>query len=159
MALPKIKQCNDDCVFTYHEKSHYRHKYCTQFNRATAAVFEQGMKNLCCYASDFVPVEKNSLFLLHQNMRSLNKNVEGLEAYLHHISTKGRALPSIIGVTETWLTSLEQGQLKRVQLNEYKFIHNYRKTGKGGGVGFLYIAMLSILNVKTLTSYTLKICG
>ena len=61
---------------------------------------------------------------------------------LKHLSTimqnTRSKTPSVIGVTETWLSSKEQAKMKHVQLPDYVFQASNREQGIGGGVG-LYI--------------------
>ena len=73
---------------------------------------------------------------MHQNVRSISKNIGSLEALLHQLKNTGGILPSVIGVTEASLSNSEQVKLKKIQLDDYKFVHSGRKTAKGGGVGF-----------------------
>ena len=94
------------------------------------------MAHLCCYAQDFKLFEKGSLSFVHQNMRSMHKNITGLETFL---SLMGNKNPTIIGVSETWLASQEQAELKKFQLPGYTFLNKCRiKDSSRGGAG-IYI--------------------
>ena len=66
--------------------------------------------------------------LMHMNIRSLNKNFEIFELFLSSLND----FPfSVIGVTETWLHTNSPDLFG---IENYNFIRNDRKYGKGGGV-------------------------
>ena len=131
-------QCLHDCIIEYHENTEHAHRYCENFKNASRALIDLPIKHLCCYPNDFPPVKKEALFLLHQNMRSLDKNITNLESFLNCIQCKGSITPTIIGVTETWLSSVEQTKLKRISIPGYDFLYQNREKGIRGGVG-MYI--------------------
>jgi len=94
------------------------------------------------YLSDnllFASRPLNSLFMLHINARSLNKNFSSLDELIQNFPN----LPDIIGVSETWLKSnLEQN----ISIAGYEF--NYQNAKKrAGGVAF-YISLVMNLITK-----------
>ena len=125
-----------DCRFVFHKTSEATHQYCKLINPGTIDLFDSDIIQHSSYASDFEPVKKDSLFFLHQNLRSINKNINGLESLINQLKTKGSSTPTVIGVTETWLSSQVDANLTRFQIYGYQFIHSSRKSGKGGGCGF-----------------------
>ena len=124
-------------------------------NPAITEVFDSDTTQYCSFASDFEPVKKGSLFFLHQNLRSMNKNISGLESFIYQFKNNGSTVPSAIGVTETWLSSQDDANLARFNISDYQFIHNCRKTGKGGGSG-LYIK--KGIEFNEITCNTLSQC-
>ena len=73
----------------------------------------------------------NSRFsVLHLNIRSINQNFSELTDLLISLDHRFHA----IGITETWLNDYNHS----VSIENYEFIHSYRKNRSGGGVG-LYL--------------------
>ena len=87
------------------------------------------------YCEQYYLIPNNHFNLLSLNARSLQntKNYSKLEALLLSLSIK----PSIIGVSETWVTPNSSGPYNN--LDSYEFISNHRLVRAGGGVGF-YVA-------------------
>lgn len=77
--------------------------------------------------------EQDTFSLLHLNIRSLNKHFDDLQLLLDNPS---QTLPSIIGLTETWLSSDPNPPFA---LDNYDFIFNSRHDRAGGGVA-LYLS-------------------
>ena len=127
-----------DCIFEYHKKSETTHQYCCSVNSTTSELFDFDILQYSSYASDFEPVKNDSLFFLHQNLRSMNKNINELQSFINQLKCSQSSTPTVIGVTETWLTSQDDANLARFQIPGYHFLHSSRKIGKGGGTG-LYI--------------------
>ncbi|CAH3192226.1 unnamed protein product, partial [Porites evermanni] len=67
--------------------------------------------------------------LLHLNIRSLQRNLNGLSILLTCLNIKF----SLIGVPETWLNDYS------IDLDGFSFIYKHRPYRTGGGVG-LYIS-------------------
>ena len=76
---------------------------------------------------------ENTFSLFHLNIRSINKHFEELQLLLDN-NTKQPF--SIIGLTETWLSSSSHHPFA---LNGYDFIVNNRQNRTGGGVA-LYVS-------------------
>ena len=129
-----MKNCEDkSCFIRYHNASLDKHEYC-HYLTGRKNIFDSEAQHLSSYATDFITTEQNSLFLLHQNMRSLNKNFFGLESLINQLKLKN-SIPSIIGVTETWLSNSQEVQLKKFEILNYTFVHSERSAGRGGGAG------------------------
>ena len=82
---------------------------------------------------------KNNLFTLHFNTRSLPKNHDKIEEFLSELNV----LPEIISVSETKLNSQSTSN---VNIAQYDFLHN-DSPSKAGGVG---------LYVKNNVKYSLR---
>ena len=82
---------------------------------------------------------QRNLFVMHFNVRSLQKNFCKLSLYVSQLSTK----PDVIAVTETKLNDAKSND--GFKLTEYEFMHKNSPT-KAGGVAFY---------VKKELSYTL----
>ena len=79
------------------------------------------------------------------NIRSLSKNFEELEILVN------RTKPSLICLTETWLTNFNETSFC---LPNYNLIANkYRENRKGGGVAFFSLNDLTIGDTKTFDFY------
>lgn len=76
-------------------------------------------------ASELVNIPTFSL--VHLNIRSIQKNLNNFDLYLHNLDIKF----DIIGLTETWLN---ENNADRYRLSGYNVEHNTRKGKKGGGV-------------------------
>jgi len=95
----------------------------------------------------------NSLFILHSDTRSLNKNFSTLKDLLNSFHFP----PDAIGVSKTWLKSELD---KNSSLPGYNFIHE-TSASRAGGVA-LYISNkfnFEIAKDLTLITLTAKICG
>ena len=90
--------------------------------------------------NNVVKHKKDELFIIHFNVRSLQKNIDNLTTFLANISE----MPDIIAISETKIT---YGQiLVNVDINGYDFIH-CDSTTKAGGVG-IYIKKNVTLQTK-----------
>ena len=78
---------------------------------------------------------KNSLSVLHINIRSMNKNFEKLREYLSHV--KGNF--SIIALTEARCSDNKADENSLWQLPDYTTIHQIRNSGQKGGGITLYV--------------------
>ena len=65
------------------------------------------------------------------NARSVRKNLNTLKTVVTHDSI------DILSITETWLTDSDPYESRAICPEGYQFLRCDRKTGKGGGVGFL----------------------
>ena len=74
---------------------------------------------------------KNKLYLLHVNIRSLVKNIDGLHSFI----TSFKIQPDCIAICETKLNS--RSCLNLIQLDNYNFVHE-NSFSNAGGVG-IYI--------------------
>ena len=72
---------------------------------------------------------KNSLSVLHINIRSMNKNFEKLREYLSHV--KGNF--SIIALTETWYSDDKSDKNSLWQLLNYTAIYQIRNSSRKRG--------------------------
>ena len=84
-------------------------------------------------SQDFTSRFKNTsktFSLLHVNSRSLNKNFESLQTFLH---TLDHFPFSVIGVTETWLHTLSP---ELFNMPNYEMIRHDRVGKRGGGIAF-----------------------
>ena len=93
----------------------------------TEYISENQFRNMICH------VTSNTFSLLHLNIRSINKHFDDFQLLLDNPS---QCLPSVIGVTETWLSTDPNPPFA---LYEHDFIFNSRKERTGGGVA-LYIS-------------------
>jgi len=91
------------------------------------------------YCSDIDVSAANYFNLLGLNVRSLKNtiNFSKLESLMFSLSLK----PSIIGVSETWITPTSSGAYNN--LENYSFISNHRLTRSGGGVGFYILKSIN----------------
>ena len=85
------------------------------------------------YKNSIADLKQDTFSLLHLNIRSINKHFDDLQLLLDNPS---HHLPSIIGLTETWLSSDPNPPFA---LHNYDFIFNSRQDRAGGGVA-LYIS-------------------
>ena len=93
-------------------------------------------------------IKKDGLFVMHFNVRSLQKNLDALCHYIEEIEL----LPDIIAVTET---KLRIGEFyTNIDITGYNFIHTGTKTN-AGGVGF-YVSQKLSYSVNTLLSLELS---
>ena len=92
----------------------------------------------------------NSLSLLHFNIRSLSRNFNSLTDLLANINTKF----SCIGISETWLKS----STHTCDIAGYNFVHNFRSSKLGGGVG-LYVANEMEFKVRAYLDFVDKECA
>ena len=81
--------------------------------------------------SPCIHFKKNELFLLHLNMRSLQKNFDNLCNFLSKLPT----IPHVIGISET---KIKDKPLLNVSIPGYTFLHN-NSLSNAGGVG-VYVA-------------------
>ena len=93
------------------------------------------INNLLCSKN-----KSNHLFMIHFNVRSLQKNIDKLSHYLTDFNRK----PDVIAVSETKLK--ENMIYSNIELDGYQFIHRNSHTS-AGGVG---------IYVKSSISYNLK---
>ena len=106
-------------------------------------------------------IPKNHFNILSLNVRSLKntKNFSKLEALLLSLAIK----PSILGVSETWVTPNGSGSYNN--LDSYQFISNHRINRIGGGVGiyitkgteFTFNTELSVMNEGFIESLFIEI--
>ena len=73
----------------------------------------------------FLKITSKDLFIIHINIRSLNKNIDDLLEFLTELGTR----PNIICLTET---RLKQNSLVNTQIPGYKFCHVDSDTNAGG---------------------------
>ncbi|XP_068757218.1 uncharacterized protein [Montipora capricornis] len=69
--------------------------------------------------------------LLHLNIRSLQRNINNLTNLLSSLEINF----SIVGISETWLSD----SFHSVDIDGFRFVHKYRQSRPGGGVG-LYVS-------------------
>lgn len=94
-------------------------------SRSCSYYTEQKLNNLLTAQN---VMNSSSLSFLHLDMRSLSHNLDSLNNLLANVKTNF----SIIGISET-------NAEHNVNIGGYNFIHNYRSSRSGGGVG-LYVA-------------------
>lgn len=85
-------------------------------------------ENMCSYfsADEFNSlVVSDRLYVIHQNIRSFQKNYDELSVFLNGLSVD----IDIICLTETWFT-----ELSVCNIEGYRGFHVYRHQGSGGGV-------------------------
>ena len=127
-----------NCTFEFDQESRQVHKYCHYIKKSKVNLFDMDMIHSSQYVTDIKPIQDNSFFVLHQNMRSMKKNFKRLESLIHTLKLKGSIVPTVIGVSETWLQSKVESNLEIFRLSDYIFVHEPRKQGLRGGAG-LYI--------------------
>ena len=88
--------------------------------------------NYCTYADLYSHDKDENFYVIHQNVRSLDKNVEHLREFVSNKPKK----PDIIAVTETWIKNDEDMKLKTNQIAGYNTEHSSREKGNRGGAGF-----------------------
>jgi len=88
-------------------------------------------------------IKQNDLFLIHINIRSIQKNIDALSNYLASLKKQ----PDIVAISETKLK--EDNIYRNINLNGYTFIHKDSKTC-AGGVG---------LYLKNNISYSMNQCS
>ena len=76
----------------------------------------------------FTPI--NDLFLLHVNIRSLNKNFD----QFHFLINELKLNYGVIGLCETWLNDISPASL--FQIDDFTLVTKDRVGKRGGGVGF-----------------------
>ena len=78
-----------------------------------------------------------NLFVLHQNIRSLHKNISSFFSHLEALSVT----PTVIGLSETWLNDTSADA---VYIPEYNHVYKHPRTSRrGGGVSQLLHSSLS----------------
>ena len=93
------------------------------------------INNLLCSKN-----KSNHLFIIHFNVRSLQKNIDKLSHYLTDLNRK----PDVLAVSET---KLKENMIhSNIELNRYQFIHRDSRTF-AGRVG---------IYVKSSISYDMK---
>ena len=90
----------------------------------------------------------NNTFLLHLNIRSLNKNFDQLNLLQEHFNSHNSP---IIGLTETWLQDPSNSLLN---IDSYYLLTNNRQNRIGGGVGMYIPNRLEYSCLKNLTHMT-----
>ena len=81
------------------------------------------------------------------NIKSIYSNIELLIDYIIEFK------PLFVTLTETWLSTIDNGNIINQQLLplRYKCIHIIRKTGcRGGGVGIIYRDTINLINSHDL---------
>ena len=105
-------------------------------NSLTKYITNHQFKDFMCNNN----INKDTFSLFHLNIRSINKHFDDFQFLLDNSS---QCLPSIIGLTETWLTTDPNPPFA---LHEHDFIFSSRKEKLGGGVG-LYVSKNYSYNV------------
>ena len=90
-------------------------------------------------------LSQNDFSVLHFNIRSLNKNFDSLEQFLHTLTDS----PTVVAVTETWLRNTMPVSL--YSLEGYNFLGNNRLSRSGGGVGFYVSSKFEFAKKSNLT--------
>ena len=127
-----------DCLLQFEPHSHDKHKHCDNIKRIKN-LYDLDMKHFLGYTDDCTKSGKGTLFAIHQNARSLNKNINSLRETVRRLNDGGNP-PSICGITETWINkNSDVSNLKRIQIPGYHFLNSGRDKGRGGGAG-IYIA-------------------
>jgi Reverse transcriptase (RNA-dependent DNA polymerase)/Endonuclease-reverse transcriptase len=106
--------------------------------------------NNCSYASIedcmYWPKFDNPMTIIHINCRSLNKNFDSIHSFIMSLSL----LPSVILLTETWLSS--ESPLHFYHLENYSLLSKPRESNKSGGGVAMYISnMLTYREINSTT--------
>ena len=106
-----------------------------------------------CIYTDFINFDyridfHNSLFMMHFNIRSLQKNFDSFYEALQLLST----LPQIICISET---KINKKPLTNISISNYSFVCANSNT-RAGGVGFY---LNNSISYKTIGKNLLKIAG
>ena len=133
--MAQEKACNR-CELEFCDESQDKHEHCHKLLGARH-IINHHAKQGAFYVENFDTCEE-SFLLLHQNIRSLNKNINGLKELLITLKQKS-IVPAVVGVSETWIQSNSEAVLKRYQIEGYNFINKGRLKGKRGGAG-IYIS-------------------
>jgi exonuclease III len=121
-----------DCGNSFSEYSAHRHVYCSELRRLKKITYKTLVQN-AAEVGDVGAVQA-SFFGLHQNIRSINKNVDQLRAALGFF----QQLPSFVALSETWMKTDEEKNLGIFEIKDYILESSCRKTHNHGGVG-MYI--------------------
>ena len=82
------------------------------------------------FQRNFKPFSKQSLSILHLNIRSINKNFEAFKQFYLSLNFNF----SIVCFSETWANDININKNSSFQLPNYNTEHQIRKSGKGEGV-------------------------
>ena len=132
-------QREHSCKNIFHNVSLHKHEYCTQWKQLKN-IFKPDTVQLNTCANDFSSVkEKDQFLLMHQNIRSIDKNIGPLQLFIEAQKQKNSSQPKIIAVTETWLSDDQLMKLQKYSIPGYEVEHSARKVGNRGGAG-VYIS-------------------
>ena len=84
--------------------------------------------------------------VLLQIIRSIQRNFDELEVFLHHLDTK----PHIIALTENWTS--EKTLKRSFQLTGYSKLITCDRKSRGSGVGFFVSDELSVEIIQKTTN-------
>ena len=117
----------DACRNFFDPSSLAIHGYCQKLSHISDALQDNIV--YCCNFPDLVTRKKDELFILHQNIRSLN-NINQLRSFLQlhsHLS------PDIICLTETWLgVEAENSPLFHISNYALKIVERKGNSNRGG---------------------------
>ena len=82
------------------------------------------------FQRNFEPFSKQSLSILHLNIRSISQNFETFKQFYLFLNFNF----SIVCFSETWTNDININKNSSFQLPNYNTEHRIRKSGKGGGV-------------------------
>ena len=123
-----------NCFLEFHKDSLLQHECCSKLTWCQE-VFEIDCLQYYGKKTKNLKHQLKGLTVLHQNVRSLRKNIHFLRERLDCFRSETVCCPDIIGVTETWIESDLEAKLKSYEIDGYEFISSHRTKGKRGGVG------------------------
>ena len=126
--------CKKDCKYAFHHSSLFKHDFCNKLKYKNKS-FRTDTVQLCCYAEDFNLGTQSGLFVMHQNMRSIDRNIKQLQLFIESQKQQKNTLPDTLAVTETWLSDDQRIDLQKYTIPGYKTEHATRKVSNRGGVG------------------------
>ena len=86
------------------------------------------------FQRNFKPFSKQSLFILHLNIRSINKNFEAVKQFYLSLNFNF----SIVCFSETWANDININKNSSFQLPNYNTEHQIRKSRRGGVCIFIH---------------------
>lgn len=128
-----------NCPYTFSTNSTEQHTYCDHLKRMQH-ILRSDCINHSQYPHTYSAQSKNTeLYILHQNMRSLDRNIYDLKGFLEQQKSKRSLLPSMIAISETWLDNDTEATLKKYEIPGFTLETETRTNRRAGGVG-IYIS-------------------
>ena len=124
-------------------------------------LFTHNILHLINFRRNFKPFSKQSLSILHLNIRSINKSFEAFKQF--YLSPNFNF--SVFCFSETWFNDININKNSSFQLPNYNTEHQIRKSGRGGGVCIFIHESLDYkvrkdlsINCDAIESLSIEIC-